>query len=263
MFSESEVEKLVDLNSLKPKSGLCSREMFRTGPSLNKLYDSQQQGGKNKTPRITYDRLASQIHLIDRQSKTKWKVCMVDQIHFYHSGSGMFIEMIDANGMLFEDIRLGLGTNEGHVGSPQVMVPSGWFYRYRLAKDDPFCLFGCVCAANDTDSPLNQLVSTSHLMNRCSKTGFDMMKTLIINCYDWTPDFRDSEIVHRANNPVKGKRTANSRSKMNRLRSVYGSLSDRIAMWTESFSSIPSNISLTISSGNNNNNGGDDIPCVD
>jgi len=269
VFSPSEVERLVDLNSLQPKSGLWNRETFRTGPNLRQLYNTRRYDSKDTGSKDTggsflgttggvLDQLTSKIHLLERQSRVDWKVCQVDQIHFYHSGSGMYIEMIDPYGMFFEDIRLGLGTNVGRVGSPQVMVPSGWFYRYRLADTDPFCLFGCVSVAKD-GKPLSKLVSTSDLMTRCSKMGFDMVKTLIINCYDWTPEFRDSVIIRCARNPIRGKNTANKnkkKKKKKRLRSVYGSLNNRIAMWTESFS----NLSLK-SSGKECD--GSEIPCVD
>jgi len=128
------------------------------------------------------------IYLIDQQSTCFWTVSKSDQAHYYHGGSGIFVDLVDPTGTLYTDIRLGLGPVQTDQIEfiPQIIVPSGWFKRYRFVETDTYCLFGGAIAAG-LKTAHEEFVKTADLRERIKYLEPTKITDLCRNCHDFTP----------------------------------------------------------------------------
>ena len=66
-----------------------------------------------------------------------------DEIWYFHSGSSLFIHMIDQQGNYFRH-ELGTGVNKGQT--PQFVVPAGYWFASNIKNKNSYSLVGCTVA---------------------------------------------------------------------------------------------------------------------
>jgi len=132
--------------------------------------------------------MSSIIYLIDRKSTCFWTTSKSDQVHFYHGGSGLYVDLIDPEGNFYEDVRLGVGTSESEQLEfiPQIIVPAGWFKRYRFTHTDTYCLFGGALRPG-RNNQTEDFVKIADLRQRLKYHQPTLVQKLCHFCHDFTP----------------------------------------------------------------------------
>jgi len=158
------------------------RETYRSGHIQPEVYAED-----NPTEDVIPP-MSSIIYLIDQKSTCFWTTSKSDQVHFYHGGSGLYVDLIDPDGNFYEDVRLGIGTSEANQLEfiPQIIVPAGWFKRYRFINTDTYCLFGGALRPG-RNNQTEDLVKVADLRQRLKYLQPTLVARLSHFCHDFTP----------------------------------------------------------------------------
>jgi len=177
-----------DAISAEIRSLVQSCKLMRYGTS-GYVRETYRKGQSNNNPGEELESpMSAIIYLIDQQSTCFWTVSKSDQVHYYHGGSGIFVDLVDPKGTLYQDIRLGLGPVQTDQIEfiPQIIVPAGWFKRYRFAESDTYCLFGGAIATG-LETAHEEFVKTVDLRERVKYLEPTKIAELCRNCHNFTP----------------------------------------------------------------------------